>query len=247
MTPLNFVICSSCSLSQAAPKQSDGRCLRCQNPIPVTPSSTETIQVSEGGDIAKEGKTALLIALQFSGLPDALRGAVLLSSLVIPTTVIPMLFWVLGKTTVTTTLFGAVGVFFIAMLWLNTLRVLLSKRALNVVLKRIQKGTVVGGLNSRCPGCNQETAAPSVDASFDCPTCGTSLLSSDGVIVSRVERDKNRVAAWTLRAKALVDADRLEQAPRINRQRQISKTFVAFNTILPIAALLWLFFGQPLH
>ena len=75
------------------------------------------------------------------------------------------------------------------MLWLNTLRVLLSKRALNVVLKRIQKGTVVGGPpNSRCPGCNQETAAPSVDASFDCPTCGTSLLSSDGVIVSRVER-----------------------------------------------------------
>ena len=99
----------------------------------------------------------------------------------------------------------------------------MSKRALRKVMRRIQRASFLGQLKSQCPECDQRLAAPSIDAAFVCPSCNVELLSSDGVIVSRAERNKNRVAAWTLRAKQMVDADRLSRANLDKRNKILSK------------------------
>jgi len=199
--------------------------------------------VVEQIEIAREGKTALLIALQFSGLPDVLRGAILLSSLVLPSTAIPLVLWQQGSVSKPTALFAGVGIFLVALLWLNSLRVYLSKRALRVVIRRIKRACLLGELASDCPGCGLQTAAPTHDTSFSCPNCQLELLSSDGVIVSLSERNNNRVAAWTLRAKKLVDADRESQSSAMARHRKWSKLIVILNVVFPVAGIVWVVLG----
>jgi hypothetical protein len=222
------------------------KCVACQEPLDKPEKTAVSSHSSATPIIAREGKTALLIALQFSGLPDVFRGAILLSSLVIPSALIPAYFWNQGMMATSTAMVAVMSVFLICLLWLSTLRTLLSKHALKTVVRRIQKSASLGQLKSTCPGCEQLLAAPGIDAAFVCPTCNIELLSSDGVIVSHAERQKNRVAAWTLRAKQLVDQDKLNRMHIDKRNQIVSKVIICLNILIPIAVLGLFIFGQPL-